>query len=140
MSEEELAALDLEAQDGRGRAASQRVCFPPAGLSEEVRGAASASSVKPRSAGSSETNEAERVPQTGKRQRRNLQNGTPTRPLEQKISTERLSGWQRAKLMYKSGQLQKMSVATSALGALRKNKVESTRQMIRGIFDELDST
>ena len=139
VTDDELATLDLEAQDGRSLAASPRVDFRPAGLSEEVRDAAPTSSAKPRPAAASETNEAKSGPRTGERRNGHLKNGAPTLPLEQHIFTGRLNGWQRTRLLYKSGKLQKMALATTAIGALKQDKVQNTRQVIRAIFDELDS-
>ena len=55
----------------------------------------------------------------------------PLPPAVQKIPTARASGWQRTRLMYRTG---KLKVISSMGGAKR----DSARNMIRKVFDELD--
>ncbi len=142
VAEEELEIFDVEKQGGLGAAARPRVrVAPDGGLSEEVRAAACAQVTAARPGAPSDANAPNPGPQTGRTLSGHPQNGASIRPLEQRISTGNLSSpsWHRTRRMVKSGRLQNQSLATSALGALKKDNLKSTRQMIRDVFDELDS-
>jgi hypothetical protein len=131
VTDAELA--DLEAQVAEDGAASRRVHFP-AGLPDEVRSAAHASSPQAAWGRSSEATErqvAKAVQENGERppQRQSA--------VAQNLFAESFSPWQKTRLMYRSG---KMSLAMKvAVKDKKQDKEQTTRQMIRAVFDELDS-